>query len=147
MAEVVANHKIEDAKNTLPKTDDILQWHVEYARAQTDPEEFTADRISRRLMVLHTAAIAGTAAALTHLITDLYTMPGVENVCEELRDEIRMVLSEEEGEWNIRGLNKMVKLDSAVKESMRLSSNGTGICARDVSLCDPKIRRELIGSE
>jgi hypothetical protein len=83
-------------------------------------------------MVFNTAAIVSTAAALTHLITDLYTMPGIDHICTELRHEIRTVLEEEGGKWTMRGLNKMVKLDSAVKESMRLSSNGTSICARVV---------------
>lgn len=132
IVELVAKFELGGKSSALPKTDDILQWHAEYAHTQADPEEFTADRISKRLMVFNTAAVVSTAAALTHLITDLYTMPEAASVCEELREEISRVLKEEKGVLSMRGLNRMVKLDSAVKESLRLSSNGTGICARVV---------------
>lgn len=131
IAEVRYTTEFAVKRTQLPKTDDILQWHVEYARTQPDPEEFTIGRISRRLMVFNTAAVVSTAAALTHMVTDLYTMPGIDQVSEELRHEIHSVLAEEGG-WTMRALNKMTKLDSAVKETMRLSSNGTGICARVV---------------
>jgi len=112
--------------------DDILKWHIEYAETQSDPGEFTTDMISRRLLLFNVAASITTAAALTHLIFDLFSMPGIDELVKELRAEIRQVL-EEEGEWNMRGLNKLVKLDSAIKESMRISSFSTRVCARKVS--------------
>jgi hypothetical protein len=89
--------------------------------------------VSRRLILFNVAAVITTAAALTHLIFDLYSMPGIDEFVKELRGEIRRVL-EEAGEWNMRGLNKLVKLDSAIKESMRISSFSTRICARKVSI-------------
>jgi len=83
-------------------------------------------------MVVSFAAVISTATALTHMIFDLYSMPGVDEFLEELRDEIRQVLKEE-GEWNLRGLSKLVKLDSAIKESMRFSSFTTRVGLRKVS--------------
>jgi cytochrome P450 len=119
-------------KYQLPRTDDILEWHIEYAKTQSDPGELTTDMISRRLMLFNVAAVITTAAALTHLIFDLYSVPRIDELVKELRAEIRQVLEEEEGEWNMRGLNKMVKLDSAIKESMRISSFSTRVCNRKV---------------
>jgi hypothetical protein len=131
--------------------DDILQWHIEYAQTLPDPTEFTLEMITKRLMVFNTAAVVSTAAAMTHLITDLFTMPpaSLPGVLEELREEICTVLEQENDEWNMQGLNRMTKLDSTVKESMRLSSNGTGICARVVKahflLCQSHIEAVCLG--
>ena len=114
--------------------DDILEWHIEYVRNQSDPGELTTDIISRRLMLFNVAAVVTTAAALTHLIFDLYSVPGIDDLVKELREEIHQVLENEGGEWNMRGLNKLGKLDSVIKESMRISSFSTRVCARKVSI-------------
>lgn len=125
------SHKVETSIITEDQ-DDILQWHVQYAAGTSDPEEFDADMICKRLMLFNVGSVVTTAGALAHLISDLFSLSNIEEVIEELRAEICQVL-EEEKEWNMRGLNRLVKLDSAIKESLRISAFSTRICARKVS--------------
>ena len=116
---------------TINAKDDILEWHIEYAKTQ--PGEFSTDMISRRLMLVNVAAVIAPTAALTHLVYDLYSMPGIGEFVKELRAEIQQALEEERGDWNMRLLNKLVKMDSAIKESMRVSAFSTRACARKAS--------------
>jgi hypothetical protein len=69
---------------------------------------------------------------MTHLLFDLYSFPPSALLIPELRDEVLEVLKANDGTWTIGGLNKMVKLDSAIRESMRLSCFGTRGCTRKV---------------
>jgi len=84
-------------------------------------------------MLVNVATVIAPTAALTHLMYDLYSMPGINEFAGELRDEIHRAL-EQEGEWNMRVLNKLVKMDSAIKGNMRISPFSTRACARKASI-------------
>ncbi|KAH0555795.1 hypothetical protein GP486_006259 [Trichoglossum hirsutum] len=98
-----------------------------------DPRERTPAYLSYRLMLFSLAAVQTVSAATTHLLFDLYSYPPSASLIPELRDEVLEVLKEDGGNWTMRGLNKMVKLDSAIRESMRLSCFGTRGCTRRVA--------------
>lgn len=83
-------------------------------------------------MIFNVGALVTSAGALTHLMYDLYSTSDIDSFVEELRAEMLQAL-EEEGEWNMRALNKLPKLDSAIKESLRISVFSTRVCGRKVS--------------
>ena len=97
-----------------------------------DPQEQTPAFLSYRLLLFNHAVVQVISIATTHLLFDLYSFPPSASLIPELRGEILEVLRAEGGVWTLHGLNKMVKLDSAIRESMRLSCFGTRGCTRKV---------------
>jgi hypothetical protein len=120
-------------RRSLTKQNDVLQWLIEHAKTLPDRREMTPELLSYRVLLFNIASVITVAVAATHLLFDLYSMPECLAVISELRDEVSGVLNEEGGAWTREGLNKMVKLDSAIKESLRISNFSTRICARKVS--------------
>ncbi|KAI9858930.1 MAG: hypothetical protein M1813_007232 [Trichoglossum hirsutum] len=118
-----------------PKTtpaQDVVQWHINRSMTLPDPREQTPSFLSYRLTLFSLAAVQTVSSAMTHLLFDLYSFPPSALLIPELRDEVLEVLKANDGTWTIGGLNKMVKLDSAIRESMRLSCFGTRGCTRKV---------------
>jgi hypothetical protein len=111
-----------------------VQWHINRSMTLPDPREQTPAFLSYRLMLFSLAAVQTVSAAATHLLFDLYSFPPSASLIPELRDEVLEVLKADDGAWTFGGLNKMVKLDSAIRESMRLSCFGTRGCTRKVRL-------------
>jgi len=97
-----------------------------------DPQQQTPDALASLLLPISLAAVQVTSAVTTHLLFDLYSFPDSASLIPELRHEVLEALKAEGGAWTMNGLNRMVKLDSAVKESMRLSCLGTKSCVRKV---------------
>ena len=85
-------------------------------------------------MLFSLASVQVPTAAATHLLVDIYSCSESFNLVNELRNEILSVLDSEGGQWTMAGLQKMVKLDSAIKESMRLSCFGQRGCTRKVGI-------------
>jgi hypothetical protein len=73
--------------------------------------------------------------AATSTIFDLYSSPSERGYIEAIREEAIRVLAEEEGVWTRAGLARMIKLESAIKESLRVRGGGTRIISRQVSSC------------
>ncbi|KAI9766853.1 MAG: hypothetical protein M1839_004758 [Geoglossum umbratile] len=119
-----------DPKNTASQ--DVVQWFINRSLTLPDPRDQTPEFLTYRLMLFSLAVVQVISVATTHLLFDLYSFPPSASLIPELRDEILEVLKAEGGTWTMHGLNKMVKLDSAIKESMRLSCFGTRGCTRKV---------------
>ena len=64
---------------------------------------------------------------------DLYSSPPEMGYIEALREEAAHILAEEEGVWTKAGLAKMLKMDSALRESMRLGGGGARRLTRKVN--------------
>ncbi|KAH8820224.1 cytochrome P450 [Xylogone sp. PMI_703] len=111
---------------------DITQWHINRSLTLPEPEERTAEVLSYRLMLFSLAAVQTVSAATTHALVDIYSFVDAENLIADLREEVETALKSENGMWTMRSLSKMVKVDSAIRESMRLSSFGTRGCTRKV---------------
>jgi len=112
---------------------DILTWLVEISKEQ---EPWTAREITSCILLLNLAAIHTTTLArkpsvahkdfclrfsqsVTHSIYDLAAHP---EYLQPLRQEIEAVIKEEG--WSKAAVAKMTKLDSFIKETMRVASIG-----------------------
>ena len=65
--------------------------------------------------------------AITNTFLDLFHSPDAPAFVAELRKECDRVLAAHNGEWTKAALNELVLVDSAIKESMRLSVRVIGM--------------------
>ncbi|KAF6804336.1 ent-kaurene oxidase, partial [Colletotrichum sojae] len=93
--------------------DDMLQWLLD---SQDRFGEQSDRQISKYQLSLTFAAIHTTTAALTNAFYDLAARPELVPI---LREEIEEVIAEAGGQITAAAIQKMVKLDSFLKEIMR----------------------------
>ncbi|KAL5116601.1 hypothetical protein ACEQ8H_005479 [Pleosporales sp. CAS-2024a] len=108
---------------------DFITWTYYTATAEGRPEELRPDRIAKRVLPLnfaanHTTSI--TAADALGLI-----LSAEPSVLDSLREEAHRVWREEGG-WTKQGLNRMHRMDSAIRESQRVSPIASTFVARKV---------------
>jgi cytochrome P450 len=104
----------------IQNQNDYVQWSLEHASVRKDPEESSPDMITKRLAVVSFAAIQSSAITLTNLIFDLAACPLTTTYLSTMRSEVLSELDTENGVWTKASLARMVSLDSALRESMRL---------------------------
>jgi cytochrome P450 len=97
------------------RPDDILQSLIE-SNSQSDLG--ASNQMMARLMLnLSLVAVMTTTVQATNVFNSLAAMP---DFVAELRDEVRDVLAACNGEFSSTALREMKKLDSFVKESLRV---------------------------
>ena len=103
---------------------DFLQWSINYARTKlaTCPAELSPRILVGRILALNFAAIHTSTFTITNVIFDILSSDPSLNYVGQLREEAASVLAEESGVWTKRALSKMYKIDSAIRESLRVSS-------------------------
>ncbi|CAG8951011.1 hypothetical protein HYFRA_00006408 [Hymenoscyphus fraxineus] len=99
---------------------DYVQWCLDFADDRRDPEERSSDMISKRLAALTFAAIQSSVITSTNLLFDLAASDQTPDLFNLIRKEVDLELEFENGAWNKNSLARMVTLDSALRESMRL---------------------------
>ncbi|KAI8933191.1 hypothetical protein NX059_009829 [Plenodomus lindquistii] len=103
---------------TWAPPNDYITWSYRTAMAEGRIDETQPDRLAQRILPLNFAAIHTTS------LTGLDTMTSILNsdaeVIESLREEAYRVL-QEEGGWTKQALSKMHRIDSAIRESQRVS--------------------------
>lgn len=109
------------------KFNDFLQWTINDVRTRLSdrPQEMTSHMLAGRIAVLNFAAFHTSTFSITDAILDLASSDPSLHYLEQLREEAASVLAEEHGTWTKRGLSKMNKIDSALRESLRLHSSFT----------------------
>jgi cytochrome P450 len=76
--------------------------------------------ISKRLTVLSFAAIQSSVISLTNMLFDLASSPFAESFLSDIREEVQLELQRENRTWTKECLARMIHVDSALRESMRL---------------------------
>lgn len=104
------------------KHDDYIQWALHDAFSHDDPAERTPEMITKRLTVLSFAAIQSSVITITNALFDIASSPRSEEIQQALRAEVQEVLSQKGKTeiWKRAGLASMTRIDSALRESMRL---------------------------
>jgi len=113
--ELYAQH----GKDWTDKPNDILSWLMD-----AKPNQSIRD-IVLRVLIINFAAIHTSSIAFTQVLYDLATHP---EYVEQMRKEVEAVIKEEG--WSKASVSKLRKLDSFVKESLRLSPFGPLIMQR-----------------
>ncbi|KAI0650914.1 cytochrome P450 [Trametes meyenii] len=94
------------------KPHDLLQWLLDEAQDKGTP----FDNIVEKVLLVNFGAIHTSSGTFTHALYNLAAYP---EYAQPLRDEVESILAEEG--WTKASLGKMRKLDSFLKESMRLA--------------------------
>lgn len=93
------------------RPDDMLQWLLN-RNADTSVEMIARTQLSLIFAAIHTTTLTATSV--------LYTLAVTPECIEPLREEIRNAMHENDGVINSRALQSMIKLDSYMKEVIRV---------------------------
>ncbi|KAM5437369.1 hypothetical protein McanMca71_001018 [Microsporum canis] len=106
----------EVSKPGYQKPNDMIQWLMDNNAKEDKPRTF-AELANLHLLVCF-AALHTSTLALTHILFDLAARP---EYLEPLREEKCAIERASCGTWSKSNYNKMVKMDSFMKESQRLN--------------------------
>ena len=109
----------DQADNEAPN--DFITWAIQDAQDAPDGKKHTPEFISYRIIDVNFAAIHTSTFTITNVLFDLVSSPPEKGFLAGIREEAERVLREENGQWTKAGLSKMVRIDSAIRESMRYS--------------------------
>ncbi|KAK4224648.1 putative cytochrome P450 E-class, group IV [Podospora fimiseda] len=109
------------------KPDDFLQWILD---GQAKYRQYTSAELARVQLGLSFAAIHTTTMTSTNTFYNLAAYPQYIPI---LRDEIKSVLAQHNGVFTSLALQNMKRLDSFIKESMRLDPPGSASFTRKVT--------------
>ncbi|KAI1608962.1 putative cytochrome P450 [Exophiala viscosa] len=101
---------------------DFMQWTIRRARESGIPVENDADIIAERILAVNFAAIHTSTFSVTNAVFDLLASDPSLRYVDQLRDEAASVLAQNGGSWTKQGVAKMIKIDSALRESSRIGS-------------------------
>lgn len=110
------------------KPDDTLQWILDDGQSkygEQDDQELTEIQLSLTFAAIHTTTMTATNA--------MYCLAVMPELVPELRDEVRTVLKEY-GDFTSAALQKMKKLDSFLREVMRVYPLGWGMLNFRISI-------------
>ncbi|MCJ1387467.1 hypothetical protein MMC18_000310 [Xylographa bjoerkii] len=99
---------------------DYIQWAINDTMDHPDPCERSPEMISKRLAVLQFAAIITSIITMTNVLFDLASSSMFKEYWTRLREEVDCILAEDDRSWTHRGITKMVRMDSTIKESLRM---------------------------
>ncbi len=111
---------------------DYISWHITLARAEGKVAELDPVRISERLVPINFATIHTTAITSLNLVLDFLSSDGEYGTMAAIAEEVRRVYGEEGGQWTKAGLARLYRLDSAIRESMRVSAISQTILQKKV---------------
>ncbi|KAF1989191.1 cytochrome P450 [Aulographum hederae CBS 113979] len=115
-------HAGMDYKNSdYSQHNDYIQWALHDAYSHDDPEERTPELISKRLAVLSFAAIQSSIITITNTLFDIAASPDALSIQSALREETASKTQDSSNfAWVRSDLRKLIRIDSAIRESMRL---------------------------
>jgi cytochrome P450 len=113
--------EVDYRKPDYSKHNDYIQWALHDALSHDDPVERTPEMITKRLAVLSFAAIQSSVITISNAIFDIASSAQSYDVQAALREEVQSVTLERKGqEWTRASLASMIRIDSTLRESMRL---------------------------
>ncbi|TPX10128.1 uncharacterized protein E0L32_001325 [Thyridium curvatum] len=112
--------------------EDFITWDIRMAKAEGKPFELDPASISKRLLPVEFAAIHTTVITGHFLMMDLLASDQSLGYMDGIREETGRVLKEEGGNWTKNGLSRLLRTDSAIRESMRVSNFATSLIKRKV---------------
>lgn len=113
--------------------EDYITWHLTVAKAEGRTDELDPYRIAQRILPLNFGSIHTTVLTAQGVFLDILSHDTEQNIIESILEEIRQVKKEEPGGyWTKAGLAKLHRLDSAIRESMRVGAFGQTMVQRKV---------------
>jgi cytochrome P450 len=104
---------------------DYLSWHIRLAQKEGNMAELKPEMVSRRLMPINFGAIHTTVFTITNCLFDLLAAPMDDTMksrpIEVIREEALGEYKNCQGQWSKSSMSHLVHIDSAIRESMRVS--------------------------
>ena len=95
-------------------------------------DERSVHALAYRVVLLNFAAITTSTIMATHTLLDILGDPNSNSIIAALREEATAIFREHNGEWSKAAISKLYRLDSAIRESSRMSGVGGTAMARRV---------------
>ncbi|KAF7531947.1 hypothetical protein G7054_g8381 [Neopestalotiopsis clavispora] len=108
------------SKVELPE--DGLQWLIYEAFKKPNPDERDPVRLAERLLFLNDVSMHTTSYSVSNVIVNLFSSDPSLGYVETLREECRRVLAQNNGVWTRKAVQQLRLMDSAIRESLRVSS-------------------------
>ncbi|KAF7321139.1 hypothetical protein HMN09_00202000 [Mycena chlorophos] len=124
--------KAEDPNYSWEEPNDFITWMVRESFKRDTEDETSVYALAYRIVLLNFAAITTTTIMSTNALLDIWSAPNAEEIVASLREEAQRVLAEHNGVWSKAAVNKLHRLDSAIRESSRISGVGGTSMARRV---------------
>ncbi|KAK8108374.1 Cytochrome P450 monooxygenase gloP [Apiospora sp. TS-2023a] len=127
--------KQEDPTLDWEPPNDFITWHVEASYRAKSAYERDPYVICERLNVMNLFAGHTSPLALSNFLIDFFSLDPSGGELAALTEEVERVYAEdcgEDGQWTQAALNKLVRVDSALKESFRLHPLGLKSVERKV---------------
>lgn len=119
-------------KNWQPPND-YVTWHINVAKADGRADELDPHRIAARILPVNFGSIHTTVLTGLNVFLDMLANDDEQHILDSIRDEVRQVAREQPGEhWTKAGLARLHRLDSAIRESMRVSGFSQTMVSRKV---------------
>jgi hypothetical protein len=113
---------------------DALQWIIDECYSSKNPEaQLDPKRVCQRLLFVNDVSMLTTAYTAQNLILDLFSTDPSLHYVDILRQECEDAIRESGGEWTPSAIQKLLLVDSAIRESMRMNPFGTLTLPREVS--------------
>lgn len=100
--------------------------------AKEGPEQMDPVRMATRLLALNVMFVIGMAYVFAHCVLDIYGSPAKEEFVSGLEAECKKVLAETGSLSQKDAVDRLYKVDSAIRESMRTSDIAVTALSRDV---------------
>lgn len=111
---------------------DFMQWFINFARDNLEAEESSPRFVADRMATVNFAAIHTSTFSIVNALADIVSLPDPKSLLETIKDEMEDILKADGGEWTKTSVQRMVKADSTLRESMRYSSFMTVAIQRKV---------------
>ncbi|KAH7384629.1 cytochrome P450 [Pyrenochaeta sp. MPI-SDFR-AT-0127] len=111
--------------------DDFLQWMLELCAK--DPEQLDANRIALRLASLLTPLIFAICYVFAHCVLDIHSSPDRAEILAGLKEECTRVSAQHGGLTTNTSVDSLKRVDSVLRESMRVSDVSVTNIFRDVT--------------
>ncbi|KAJ4270525.1 hypothetical protein NW762_002212 [Fusarium torreyae] len=111
--------------------EDFITWDIRLATEEGKPFELDPVVISKRLLPINFAAIHTTVLTGQSWMFDILSSSPSENVLDTLRDDI-LAHKPSQGHWTKQALASLIRIDSSIRESQRLSNFAANLVERQV---------------
>ncbi|KAJ6585924.1 cytochrome P450 [Mycena capillaripes] len=135
VARRITDMRAKAADPTYPweEPEDFITWMVRESFKRDTDHETSVHHLSYRIVLLNFGGITTTSIMVVNAVLDIWSTPNTADVIAALREEAECVLKEH-GEWSKAALVKLHRLDSAIRESARVSAIGGNALARRVKI-------------
>ena len=128
LAQLNTNPNSATASAPMTIHNDFLQWTIE--AALDNPGDLDPEIVIQHMGLVNFAAIHTATVTATLALFELISQP--ELITSVLREEINEVMAKNDNTWSKHAVSRLVKLDSALRESSRMSPLSAILIARYV---------------